>query len=50
MRLPIALAILGALIVVAGTAAVYVPAGIILAGLELLGAAYLIAYLEARRS
>jgi hypothetical protein len=49
VRLPIVLAILGALIVAAGTAAVYVPAGIILAGLEFLGAAYLIAYLEARR-
>lgn len=43
------LAILGALTVAAGAAAMYAPAGIVLAGLELLGASYLIAYLEARR-
>lgn len=50
MRLPVVLVALGAVLVVVGIGAVYVPAGIVSAGLELVGAAYLIAYLEARRS
>lgn len=43
------LAILGALAVAVGAALVYLPAGVIVAGLELLVAAYVIRYLEARR-
>lgn len=43
------LAILGALAVAVGTGLVFLPAGLIVAGLELLAAAYVIRYLEARR-
>jgi hypothetical protein len=43
------LAVLGALVVAVGVALIYPPAGVIVAGLELLAAAYVIRYLEARR-
>jgi len=43
------MAILGALVVAAGIAMVFVPAGVIAAGIELIAGAYLRAYLEARR-
>lgn len=48
-KLPVALAALGGLMVSVGVAAAYVPAGLVVGGLECIGAAYLIAYLEARR-
>ena len=43
------LAVLGALAVAAGVGWIYPPAGLIAAGVELLAAAYVIRYLEARR-
>lgn len=43
------LAVLGALAVAVGAGLVFLPAGLIVAGLELLAAAYVIRYLEARR-
>lgn len=43
------LAVLGALAVAGGIALVYVPAGMIAGGLELLAAGYVVGYVEARR-
>ena len=43
------LAVLGAVAVAAGVGWIYPPAGLIAAGVELLVAAYVIRYLEARR-
>lgn len=48
-RLALALALLGALIVAAGVALVSVPLGAVVLGLELIAAAYMIQYWEARR-
>lgn len=42
------LAIAGALLIAVGAAMVYLPAGLVLAGAELLAAAYVWRYLEAR--
>lgn len=47
--LALVLALLGALAVVVGAAMVYVPAGVVVAGVEFLSAAYAIGYREARR-
>lgn len=44
-----ALAAAGAVAVVCGVALIYVPAGLICAGLEAVGGAYLIAYFGAGR-
>ena len=49
MRLVIALAILGALAVAAGVGMLLLPAGVIVAGVEALAAAYMLQYLGARR-
>lgn len=43
------LAVAGAAAVAAGAALVYLPAGVVAGGVELLAAAYIIGYLEARR-
>lgn len=45
----VALAILGAVAIAAGVAWIYPPAGVIVAGLELLAGAYIVRYLEARK-
>lgn len=44
------LAILGALAVAVGAGLVYLPAGLIVGGVEALAGAYVIAYLRARRA
>lgn len=49
MRFVVALAVLGALAVAVGVGLVFVPAGVIVAGVEALCGAYVIGYLEARR-
>jgi hypothetical protein len=46
----LALAILGALVIALGAGMVYLPAGVVVAGLELLAAAYVVRYLEAQRA
>lgn len=46
---PKILAVLGALVVAIGVGMVFLPAGVIAAGVELLAGAYLVAYLEAKR-
>jgi hypothetical protein len=43
------LAVLGAVVVAVGVGMVYLPAGVIVAGLELVGASYVFGYLEANR-
>lgn len=43
------LAVLGAVTVAAGAVMVYLPAGVIVAGSELLAASYVVGYLGARR-
>jgi hypothetical protein len=48
--LKLALAVLSALLVVVGAGLVFLPAGLITAGLEGFAALYLWAYMEARRS
>lgn len=50
MRLAVILAILGALVLATGAGMAYLPAGLIVGGLELLAAAYIVGYLEARRA
>ena len=45
----LALALLGAVAVAVGVALLSVPAGVVVAGVELLAAAYVVRYLEARR-
>jgi len=45
----VALAVLGAIAVAAGAVMVYLPAGLIVAGLEFLAASYVVGYLGARR-
>lgn len=50
MRLAALLALLGALAIAFGVGLVYLPAGVITGGIELLAAAYVIGYLEARRA
>lgn len=42
------LAALGALLIVGGVAMVSIPAGVVVAGVELVGAGYLTAYVRAR--
>jgi hypothetical protein len=49
VTLVVVLAALGSLAVAVGAGLVFLPAGLIVAGLELLAAAYVIRYLEARR-
>lgn len=49
MRLAVALAVAGALAVAVGAGLVCLPAGVIVAGVELLAAAYVVGYLGARR-
>lgn len=49
MNFPVALAVLGALAIAVGVGMVFLPAGVIVAGVEALAAAYVIRYLEARR-
>lgn len=49
MNLLVVLAVLGALMVAAGIGLVYLPAGVIAAGVLLLAGAYVIGYLKARR-
>ena len=48
-RLAVFLALCGALTLATGAALIYLPAGLIVAGLEALGAAYAFLYREARR-
>jgi hypothetical protein len=43
------LAILGAIAIAGGAGLIYVPAGVIVAGVELLAGAYVIRYLEAAK-
>lgn len=43
------LAVLGAIVVAVGAAMVFVPAGVIVAGLELLAAGYVRRYIETRQ-
>ena len=43
------LAVLGAAAIAAGVALIYPPAGAIAAGVELIGAGYVVGYLGARR-
>ena len=45
----LALALLGAVAVAVGVALLSVPAGVVVAGVELIVAAYILRYLEARR-
>lgn len=49
MRAAARLAVAGAVLTVAGVAALSWPAALILAGLELLAAGYVVGYVEARR-
>lgn len=49
MTLVVLLAVLGGLAVAVGAGLVFLPAGVIVAGLELLAAAYVIRYLGVRR-
>jgi ABC-type glucose/galactose transport system permease subunit len=49
MRFAAALAVLGALVFAAGVGMVYLPAGVMVGGLELMTAAYVIGYLGVRR-
>jgi hypothetical protein len=49
VTLVVVLAVLGGLAVAAGVGLVFLPAGLIVAGLELLAAAYVIRYLGVRR-
>lgn len=48
-RLALFLALVGALAVAVGVGLVYLPAGVIVGGIEALAAAYMILYWEARR-
>lgn len=48
-RFALLLALLGAVLVAAGVAWVYPPAGVITAGVEAIAVAYMIQYWEARR-
>jgi len=48
-RAAVLLAVLGVLSLVAGVAWIYPPAGAVTGGVALLGAAYVVGYLEARR-
>lgn len=43
------LAVLGALVVAVGVAMIFLPAGVIVAGLELVAAGYVRRYIETRR-
>jgi hypothetical protein len=47
--LAVLLSVFGAAAVAAGVGLVYLPAGVVAGGVELLAAAYVIGYLEARR-
>jgi len=49
MRFAVVLAALGSVTVAAGAGLVYLPAGLIVGGLEMLAAAYAVAYVRARR-
>ena len=49
MKVAIALAVCGAVLMAIGAVLFYVPFGLMLAGAELLAAAYVVGYLEARR-
>lgn len=49
MKLAIALAVCGAVLMAVGAVLFYVPFGLMLGGAELLAAAYVIGYLEARQ-
>jgi hypothetical protein len=49
MNLLIVLAVLGALTVAAGIGLVYLPAGVIAVGVEMLAGCYVIGYLKARQ-
>lgn len=50
MKLAAALAVLGALVLAAGVGLIYLPAGVITAGLEAVVGAYVSAYLTARKA
>lgn len=45
----VALVVLGALTVAAGVGLIYLPAGVITAGLEMVAGAYVLAYLKAKQ-
>jgi len=49
VRLAAVLAVVGMLAVATGVGLIYLPAGVIVGGLECVTAAYVIGYLEARR-
>jgi hypothetical protein len=49
VRFTAALAVAGAVAVAIGAGLIYLPAGLIVSGIELLTGAYVLAYLEARR-
>jgi hypothetical protein len=48
VKLAVVMALLGALALAAGVALIYLPAGVIVAGIELIAGAYVVGYLEAR--
>jgi hypothetical protein len=49
VRLSVLLAVLGAVVIAAGAAMVFPPAGVFVSGVECVVASYVIRYLEARR-
>lgn len=48
-RLPLILAVLGAILVAGGVAMVAVPVAVVVAGLELIAGAYVARYVQVRR-